>query len=191
MLTRPWFLNACSQSFLIAALWECRVFLVLKCTCITKVSYFFRSLLLTAVANPMFCVFFCKGCRYLCGFAMCAAVCGMQFLSRVDILMQFYGVFWEPLMGMSCFFVETWLRIIKVSCFSVHVCSQLSPISCFVCIVCIFCWYLCDSVLVRCSLWQQFLSRVDILMQFSDVFWEPFMGMSCVFPVSADKCVMF
>ena len=145
-------------------------------------------------------------------------------------------------MGMSCFFVQKWMRIIKVSCFSVHFCPQLSLIPCFVficlhilqifvwfCVVrrslwhavpesswsfnailrcfliavygnvvfsrskmdarhkslvffrsllltavanlmfCI-CRYLCDSVLVRCSLWQQFLSRVGILMQFSDVF---------------------
>ena len=91
-------------------------------------------------------------------------------------------------MGMSCFLVQEWMRIIKVLCFSVHFCSQLSPISCFVCIVCIFCRYLCDSMLVRCSLWQQFLSRVDILMQFSDVFWEPFMGMSCFYGVCWQVC---
>ena len=75
-------------------------------------------------------------CVILC---LCAAVCGREFLSRVDILMQFYGVFWEPFMGMSCFFDETWMRIIKVSCFSVHFCSPLSPISCFV--------YICLHVL--------------------------------------------
>ena len=35
---------------------------------------------------------------------LCAAVCGREFLSRVDILMQFSDVFWEPFMGMSCFY---------------------------------------------------------------------------------------
>ena len=57
-------------------------------------------------------------------------------------------------MGMSCFFVETWLFIIKVSCFSVHFCPQLSLIPCFVCICLhilqIFVWF----CVVRCSLWH-------------------------------------
>ena len=57
-------------------------------------------------------------------------------------------------MGMSCFFVETWMRIIKVSCFSVHFCPQLSLIPCFVCICLhilqIFVWF----CVVRCSLWH-------------------------------------
>ena len=109
-------------------------FLVQKWMRIIQVSLF-RWLLLTGVANLMFCVhlfaYFAHICVILC---LCVAVCGRQFLSRVDIFMQFYSVFWEPFMGMSCFFVETWTRIIKVSCFSVHFCSQLSPISCFVCI---------------------------------------------------------
>ena len=62
--------------------------------------------------------------------------------------------FWEPFMGMSCFFVETWMFTIKVSCFSVHFCPQLSLISCFVCICLhilqIFVWF----CVVRCSLWH-------------------------------------
>ena len=57
-------------------------------------------------------------------------------------------------MGMSCFFVETWMRIIHVSCFSVHFCRQLSLIPCFVCICLhilqIFVWF----CVVRCSLWH-------------------------------------
>ena len=57
-------------------------------------------------------------------------------------------------MGMSCFFVQKWMRIIKVSCFSVHFCSHLSLIPCFVCI-CLhilqrFVWF----CVVRCSLWH-------------------------------------
>ena len=57
-------------------------------------------------------------------------------------------------MGMSCFFVETWMFIIQVSCFSVHFCPQLSLIPCFV-IIClhilqIFVWF----CVVRCSLWH-------------------------------------
>ena len=47
---------------------------------------FFRSLLLTAVANLMFCVYvfayFAHICVILC---LCAAVCGRQFLSGVEI----------------------------------------------------------------------------------------------------------
>ena len=46
-------------------------------------------------------------------------------------------------------------------------CRQSHVLCIFVCIVC---RYLCDSVLVPCSLWQQFLSRVDISMQFYGVF---------------------
>ena len=57
-------------------------------------------------------------------------------------------------MGMSCFFVEKWMRIIKVSCFSVHFCPQLLLIPCFVCICLhilqIFVWF----CVVRCSLWH-------------------------------------
>ena len=37
-------------------------------------------------------------CVILC---LCAAVCGRQFLSRVDILIQFYGVFREPFIEMT------------------------------------------------------------------------------------------
>ena len=58
------------------------------------------------------------------------------------------------MLGMSCFFVETWTHIIKVSCFSVNFCPQLSLIPCFVCICLhilqIFVWF---SV-ARCSLWH-------------------------------------
>ena len=74
------------------------------------------------------------------------------------------------------------MRIINVSCFSVHFCSQLSPISClgeylfaYVAHICEI-LYLCAAVCGR-----QFLSRVDILMQVYDYFWEPFMGMSCFY----------
>ena len=59
---------------------------------------FFHSLLLTAVINLMLCVhilhifvaYFAHICVIMC---LCVAVCGREFLSRVDILMQFYGVF--------------------------------------------------------------------------------------------------
>ena len=57
-------------------------------------------------------------------------------------------------MGTSCFLVQMDPHRKHLVFFSMHVCLQLSPISCFVCIVCIFCRYLCDSVLVHCSLLQ-------------------------------------
>ena len=97
-----------------------------------------------------------------------------------DFWMHFYRVCWNPLMGMSCFLVQKWARVIKVSCFSAHFCLQLSSSSCFACIFCIFCIYACDSVLMRCSLWQTvpesswFFSRY-----FHRVCWNPLMGMSC------------
>ena len=57
-------------------------------------------------------------------------------------------------MGMSCFLVQKCTRVTNVSCFSVQFCSQLSPISCFACIFYIFYTYVCDSMLMQCSLWQ-------------------------------------
>ena len=145
-------------------------FLVQSRTHFTKVSCF--SVHFCSQLSPMCCFVFFVACFvHLCVILwLCAAVCGRQFLSRVDILMQFYGVFWEPFMGRSCFFVDTWTCIIKVSCFSVHFCSHLSPISCFVLIFACFALicvilYLCAAVCGR-----QFLSRVDISMQFSYVF---------------------
>ena len=67
-----------------------------------------------------------------------------------------FGRFSEALKG----FGKLWCKhgmfltgFVDQSC-SVNFCSQLSLMSCFVCIVCIFCRYLCDSMLVRCSLWQ-------------------------------------
>ena len=55
---------------------------------------FFRVCLPPAVATPMFCeylfAYFADICVILC---LCAAVCGRQFLSRVDHLIQFHGVF--------------------------------------------------------------------------------------------------
>ena len=93
--------------------------------------------------------------------------------------MHFYRVCWIPSMGMSCFLVQNCTHFTKVSCFCVHFCSQLSPISCFVCFFACFV-HLC-AILCLCATvcGRQFLSRVDILMQFYGVFWEPFMGMSC------------
>ena len=66
--------------------------------------------------------------------------------------------------------VQKWACIIKVSCFSVHFCSQLSPISCVVRNFAYFahiCVILCLCIAV-CG--RQFLSRVDIFMQFYGVF---------------------
>ena len=53
-----------------------------------KSRVFVRSLLLTAVANLMFCVYAFAYFAHMCVILwLCAAVCGRQFLSRVDILM--------------------------------------------------------------------------------------------------------
>ena len=129
-------------------------FLGQNCTRFTKVSCF--SVHFCSRLSPISCfACFLHVFVHLCGIlCWCAAVCGRAFLSRVDILMPFYGVVWEPFMGMSCFLDETWMRIIKVSCFSVHFCSQLSRNPCFVCICLhilqIFVWF----CVVRCSLWH-------------------------------------
>ena len=82
------------------------------------------------------------------------------------LLHRFWGVCWIPSMGRSCFLVQNCTRFTKVSCFSVHFCSRLSPISCFARFLhvfvhlCVILW-LCAAVCGR-----EFLSRVDILMQF-------------------------
>ena len=126
-------------------------FLVQKWMRIIKVSCF--SVHFCSHLSPIAC-FVCIFLYVFVHLWLCAAVCGRQFLSRVDTLMQFYGVFWKPFMGMSCFVVETWMRIIKVSCFSVHFCPQLSLSPCFVCICLhilqIFVWF----CVVRRSLWH-------------------------------------
>ena len=107
--------------------------------------------------------------------------------ARRIFCMHFYGFsedevtfacIFTGLMGMSCFLVQNCTRITKVSCFSVHFCSQLSPILCVVRFFACFvhpCVILCLCATV-CG--RQFLSRVDIFMQFHGVFEEPFMGMS-------------
>ena len=129
-------------------------FLVQNCTQSTKVSCF--SVHFCSHLSPIscfMCFFACFAhlCAILC---LCATVCGRRFLSRVDVLIQFYGIFGEPFMEKSCCFVETWMFIIKVSCFSVYFCPQLSLIPCFVCtrlhILQIFVWF----CVVRCSLWH-------------------------------------
>ena len=67
-----------------------------KLHALLKSLVFFPSLLLPAVASLMFCMlffaYFAHSCVILC---LCVAVCGRQFLSRVDILIDFlifYGV---------------------------------------------------------------------------------------------------
>ena len=88
-----WSFNAILRCFL-RAVYGAVVFSRSKMDAHHKSLVFFRSLLLTAVANLMFCVYliahFADICKILC---LCAAVCGRQFLSRVDILMQFSDVF--------------------------------------------------------------------------------------------------
>ena len=139
---------------------------------------FFRSLLLPAVPNLMFCVFFCMFLYFSVHFCpqlslipcfVCICLHILQIFVWFCVVRRslwhavpesswsFNAIlrcFLIAVYGNVVFLVQKWMRIIKVSCFSVHSCSQLSPISCFVYIVCIFCRYLCDSVLVRCSLWQ-------------------------------------
>ena len=142
---RQIFLYACLQGFLNmklllhefctgfaeSRLWECRVF-SFKIACTSQKYRVFPFTFAPTCRQSLVCfACFVHLWVILC---LCAAVCGRQFLSRVDILMQFYGVCSEPFMGMPCFFVETWMFIIKVSCFSVHFCPQLSLIPCFVCI---------------------------------------------------------
>ena len=111
--------------------WECRVF-SFKIARTSQTSRVFPFTFAHSGRKShvlyVFCLYVADICVILC---LCVAVCGRQFPSRVDTLMQFYGVFWEPFMGMSCFLVQKWVRVIKVSCFSVQFCSQLSPISCF------------------------------------------------------------
>ena len=88
-----WSFNAILRCFL-RAVYGNVVFSRSKMDAHHKSLVFFRSLLLTAVANLMCCVYlfacFADICVILC---LCAAVCGRQFLSRVDILMQFSDVF--------------------------------------------------------------------------------------------------
>ena len=54
----------------------------------------FAHMCVAAVANLMFCEYLFAYSAHICVLlCLCAAVCGRQFLSRVDILMQFSDVF--------------------------------------------------------------------------------------------------
>ena len=117
---------------------------------------FFRSLLLPAVANLMFCVFFCMFCTSVCdSVLMCCSLWQAVpesswyfnailrcFLRAVygnvvffyggcwqvcDVLMQFYRVCWKPFMGMSYFLVQKCTHVTKVSCLSTHFPFVLAP----------------------------------------------------------------
>ena len=96
-------MHAFLLSFLLAALWECRVFSFKIARASQKSRVFPFTFAPGCPQSHVLRVFlhvFVHLCVILC---LCAAVCGREFLSRVDILMQFYGAFWEPFMGMSCF----------------------------------------------------------------------------------------
>ena len=149
-----WLLHAFLQGFLNPVHGNV-VFSRSKLHALHKSLVFFRSLLLPAVPNLMFCLFFCMFlyiCVWFCAYVL-QFVAGSSWVELI-IWMQFYGVFWEPFMGMSCFFVQKWMHIIKVLCFSVHFCPQLSLIQCFVCI-CLHILQICVwFCVVRCSLWH-------------------------------------
>ena len=117
-------------------------FLVQNRMHITKVSCF--SVHFCSQLSPISC-FVCKFvyiCMILC---VCGALGGRQFLRRVEVCMQFYTVFWEPFMGMSCFYGvwwhagEVWLHFYRVcwnpfmemSCFRVQKCIPGTIVSCF------------------------------------------------------------
>ena len=77
------------QSFLIAALWECSVFSFKIALALQKSRVFPFTFAPGCRQSHVLCVFlrvFVHLCVILC---LCAVVCGRQFLSRVDILMQF------------------------------------------------------------------------------------------------------
>ena len=159
-------------------LWECRDFscknaLVLQKSCVFPFTFAYSCCKYNVLY--LFLVYFAHMCVILC---LCVAVCGRQFPSRVDTLMQFYGVFWEPFMGRSYFLVQKWVRVIKVSCFSVQFCSQLSPILCFACICCTYvCVCVCDSVLfavqsVAGSSWVELIFYCNFMMFSESRLWE-------------------
>ena len=190
-----WLLNAFLQGLLKSAYGNV-VFSRSKLHALHKSLLFFRSLLLPAVANLMVCMHF-PGRGSGPGFSLSGRPSALDrtlnlwarriflliFLRvswhRCDFWMHFYRVCWNPPMEMSCFLIQNCTRFTKVSCFSVHFCSRLSPISCFACFLHVFvhlCGILCLCAAV-CG--REFLSRVDMLMQFYGVFWEPFIGMLC------------
>ena len=74
-------------------LWECRVFSFKNARALQKSRVSPFTFAHSCRQSHVLCVFdeyFTHTCVILC---LCAAVCGRQFLSRVDILMQFYSVF--------------------------------------------------------------------------------------------------
>ena len=75
-------------------------FLVQNCTHFTKVSCFSVHF----CSRPSQITWFACKFVYICVILCVGGAWGVwQFLWRVDVCMQIYGVFWEPFMGMSCF----------------------------------------------------------------------------------------
>ena len=86
-------MHAFLQSFLLAALWECRVFSFKIARASQKSRVFPFTFAPGCRHSHVLCLFlyvFVHLCVILC---LCAAVCGREFLSRVDISIQFYSVF--------------------------------------------------------------------------------------------------
>ena len=99
-----WLLHAFLQGLLNPAYGNV-VFSRSKLHALHKSLVFFRSLLLPPVANLMFCVCFLHVFVHLCVILwLRAAVCGREFLSRVDILMQFLRWFLRAVSGNVVFF---------------------------------------------------------------------------------------
>ena len=131
-----WLLNAFLQGLLKSAYGNV-VFSRSKLHALHKSLVFFRTLLLPAVPNLMFCVFF-PGKGWGPGFSLCCRPSAltapwnwgrvgffcMHFYRVVwiwgDFCMHFYRVCWIPLMGMSCVLVQNCTHFTKVSCFSIH-----------------------------------------------------------------------
>ena len=92
-------------------------FLVQNCTRITNVSCFSVHF----CSRPSHISCFVRKFAYICVIlCVCGALGGRQLLRRGDVCMQCYTVFWEPFIGMSCFYGvcwqadEVWLHFYKV-----------------------------------------------------------------------------
>ena len=83
-------------------------FLVQNCMHFTKVSCFSVHF----CSRPSQITWFTYKFAYMCVILCVGGAWGVwQFLWRVDVCMQIYGVFWEPFMGMSDFIVFSESRL--------------------------------------------------------------------------------
>ena len=97
-------MHAFLQAFPIAVLWECRVFSFKIARTSQKSRVFPFTFAPSGRKSHVLYVFFAYFAHICVIMCLCVAVCGRQFLSRVDVLMHFLRCFLRAVYGNVVFF---------------------------------------------------------------------------------------